>query len=90
MIRTQLSFRPDEISWLRRQARLQGVSMAEVVRELIHQRSESHEPHPAPRRRRSLSGALKKRFPWIGLAKDAPPTDAALAEDYLYREGEAL
>ena len=92
MIRTQLSFEAGEISWLRRRARIQGTSMAHVVRDLIHEASvgiKNGGPRSASKGSHPLA-AVKRRFPWVGMAKDGPPTDAVLTDDYLYGEGEPL
>ncbi len=93
MIRTQLSLEASEISWLRREAKTRGTSMAGVVRQLI--RSTTAGPTRLKNGKPSISNQsqinrIKQHYPWVGLAKDAPPTDATLVNDYLYGEGEAI
>ena len=39
---------PGDKSWLKREARHQGVSMEELVRRLIHERREKSESHTKP------------------------------------------
>jgi hypothetical protein len=91
MVRTQISLNPEEIDWLKREAKQRGASTSAVVRELIH---DARLPASTPKKTRKLSPsqkeAVKKRFPWIGMLKDGPPTDARLSEEYLYGAKEPL
>ena len=89
MIRTQISLEPEDVSWLRRQARSRGVSLAGVIRELI--RSTAAKVNPASKSRSATPAQRKKiaaRFAFVGCIKDGSESDAKLAEDYLYAEGE--
>lgn len=88
MIRTQISLEPEDVSWLRRQARSRGVSLAGVIRELI--RSAAAKGNPASKSRSATPAQRQKiasRFAFVGCIKDGPESDAKLAEDYLYGEG---
>jgi hypothetical protein len=89
MIRTQISLEPEDVSWLRHQARSRGVSLAGVIRELI--RSAAAKVNPAIKPKSATPAQRKKiavRFAFVGCIKDGPESDAKLAEDYLYAEGE--
>jgi hypothetical protein len=89
MVRTQISLEPEEVSWLRQQAKRRGTSLAGVIRQLIraaeHGRGRLVSRKSAPPRRRSQ---LAERFRFVGCIKDAPESDAKLAKAYLYGEGE--
>lgn len=89
MVRTQISLEPEEVSWLRRQAKRRGTSLAGVIRQLIraaeHGRDRSVTGKTTPLRQRSQ---IADRFRFVGCIKDAPESDAKLAEAYLYGEGE--
>lgn len=92
MNRTQISLNPQEISWLKKEAKAQGLSMAGMIRELIH--LARLVPIYKKKKRKTL-GKIKEqelleRFPFIALGKDAPPTDAKKVDFYLYEEGEPL
>jgi hypothetical protein len=89
MVRTQISLEPEEVSWLRQQAKRRGTSLAGVIRQLIraaeHGRERLVTRKTAPPRQRSQ---LAERFRFVGCIKDAPESDAKLAKAYLYGEGE--
>ena len=90
MIRTQISLEPEDIGWLKRQAKTHGVSLAGMIRRLIRTAAakverERARPKTIPGRERRKMTA---RFAFIGCIKDGSETDAKLAEDYLYAEGE--
>jgi hypothetical protein len=89
MVRTQISLEPEEVSWLRRQAKRRGTSLAGVIRQLIHAaehgRGRLVSRKSAPPRQRSQ---IAERFCFVGCIKDAPESDAKLAKAYLYGEGE--
>ena len=90
MIRTQISLEPEEIGWLKRQARRHGTSLAGIVRRLIRNASSqagrnATPAKPPPRRKRDK---ILERFAFVGCIKDGGESDAQLAEDYLYAEGE--
>ena len=90
MVRTQISLEPEEVSWLRRQAKRRGTSLAGVIRQLIraaeHGRGRlvSRNKSATPRQRSQIA----ERFRFVGCIKDAPESDAKLAKAYLYGEGE--
>ena len=88
MIRTQLSLNPGEISWLKRQAKARGTSMAEVVRQLIESAKGGNSFQKRTQPMRRAAAKVRNRFPFVGLAQDAPPTDALLTDAYLYEEGD--
>ena len=86
MIRTQISLEPSDLSWLRREAKVKGLSVAAVVRELIHFFEAQYQQVS---RRQAVRNALKKptarhQRPWVGVCKDAGFTDARQVDDYLY------
>ena len=92
MVRTQISLAPEEISWLRQQAKNRDTSMAGIVRQLVQN---------AAANRKGITGAInkltgkqytavKKLHPWIGKGKDGLPSDVRLTDDYLYGEGEPV
>lgn len=85
MIRTQISLEPEEVSWLKREAKARGKTMAGIIREMIDNALARDEAHAQKRPEHVNSAAIvKRRHPWVGICKDIPKTDATLAEDYLY------
>jgi hypothetical protein len=89
MIRTQISLKPKEVSWLKREAKARGTSMAGIVRNIIHEAS-ARERMPSQKRlaQNGKTAAVKQRHPWVGICKDGPSTDASLADEYLYGRDE--
>ncbi len=90
MVRTQISLEPEEVGWLKRQAKEQGTSLAGVVRRLIRNASlkrgrNSAKPKAVPQPKRKKMDA---RFAFIACIKAGSQSDAKLAEDYLYAEGD--
>jgi hypothetical protein len=63
--------------------------MSGLLREVVHAAATQAATPRAARRRPKKSDAVKVRHPSIGMGKDGPPTDARMADDYLYGEGEA-
>lgn len=90
MVRTQVSLEPEELGWLRRQARKEGTSLADIIRGLIRKASKSKSaPRPTGGKKPMHQRRdVLKRFPFVGCITDARESDAKLAEDYLYGEGE--
>jgi len=90
MIRTQISLEPEEVSWLKREAKARGKPMAAIIRDMIHNASvRDHAPVRKRSGRSERAPIVKQRHPWVGICKDSPPTNASLADEYLYGEGEA-
>jgi hypothetical protein len=88
MIRTQISLEPEELSWLKRQAKNGGISRAGVIRQLIRNASDKTGNLPKPRTiSRDGRNKIAARFAFVGCIKDGAESDAKLAEDYLYGEG---
>lgn len=90
MIRTQISLEPEEVGWLKRQAKKHGTSLAGVIRRLIHNASAKAERSAAKSKAisRPKRNNMAARFAFVGCIKDGSEGDAKLAEDYLYGEGE--
>jgi hypothetical protein len=89
MIRTQISLEPEEISWLKQQARSRRISLAGVIRHLIQSASAKAGRKMKPRKiSPSQRNRMARRFAFVGCIKDGGPSDAKLAEEYLYGEGE--
>jgi len=87
MIRTQISLKPKEASWLKREAKARGTSMADIVRDIIHDASAGKRtPPPKRTAQNGKITAVKKRHPWVGLCNNGPLTNASLADEYLYGE----
>jgi len=83
MIRTELELDAAEATWLKRQARRQRTSLTEVIHGVLRERARAT-------LRAKFHARLRARFPWVAVAKHVPATDAALAEDYLYGEGQPV
>jgi hypothetical protein len=90
MKRTQISLDVEARSWLRREARLHGCSVASIIRGLIHEAERRTARQAGSRQAPKGEPPGEESFPWVGLGKGGPATDAALADEYLYGEGEAL
>ena len=89
MVRTQISLEPEEVSWLKHQAKTRGLSLAGVIRHLIQSASAKAGRKMKPRKiSRFQKKRVAKRFAFVGCIKDGAPSDAKLAEEYLYAEGE--
>lgn len=90
MVRTQISLEPEEVGWLKREARRHGTSLAGVVRRLIRSASAKGSKRVAAAKRLPVHRRRKvsTRFAFVGCIKDGNESDAKLAEDYLYAEGE--
>ena len=86
MIRTQISLEASELSWLRHEAKVKGLSVAAVVRELIHFFEMQYKQVSKQRAARSAlkKSAVRSKHPWVGVCKDAGFTDARQVNDYLY------
>jgi hypothetical protein len=90
MIRTQISLEPEEIHWLKREAKARGTTMAGIVRDMIRS-ALTHETAPETKRKPlgTRTRNVQQRHPWVGICKDGPQTDASLADEHLYGENEA-
>ena len=89
MANTQIDLDAAEMNWLRKQAKLGRTSVPQIIHDFIRQHAGITAP-PHTNGKNPPSEKIKARFPWIGLGKGAPATDATLAEHYLYGEGEPL
>jgi hypothetical protein len=89
MVRTQISLEPEEVSWLKRQAKRRGTSLAGVIRQLIRAAEHGRGRLVSHKSARPRQGSqMAERFRFVGCIKDAPESDAKLAKAYLYGEGE--
>ncbi len=89
MIRTQISLEPEEVSWLKRQARSRGTSLAGIIRQLVRSASAKASRKATLRTvTRREHNNIAARFAFVGCIKDGAESDAKLTEDYLYGEGE--
>jgi len=90
MVRTQIPLEPEDVSWLKREARRHGTSLAGVVRQLIRSASEKGSKRVAAAKSLPLHKRRKvsTRFAFVGCIKDGRESDAKPVEDYLYAEGE--
>ncbi|MDQ6912177.1 MAG: ribbon-helix-helix protein, CopG family [Verrucomicrobiota bacterium] len=89
MVRTQISLELEEIGWLKRQAKKEGTSLADILRRLIRHAANGKGPRRArPRLPLHEQRRITTRFPFVGCIKDGPASDAKLVDDYLYGEGE--
>lgn len=88
MVRTQFSLEPEEVSWLKRQAKRCGTSVAGVIRNLIRAAENGTPTTDRVRAKRRARAQLRKRFAFVACIKDGPETDASLAEEYLHGEGD--
>jgi hypothetical protein len=90
VVRTQISLEPEDLGWLRRQANKHSTSLAGAIRQLIRNAAAQEERGVGKYKTvsRNQRNKLAERFTIIGCIKDGRESDAKLAEDYLYGEGE--
>jgi len=85
MIRTQISLKPEEVGWLKREAKARGTTIAGIVRNMIR---DALTGETGPVQKHSVRGTKtakgRRRHPWVAICKDGPDTDANLADEYLY------